>query len=150
MADFFDEMAVMARDLLRPSDQGGLGAKTGSLKYVRIAPGAPPTNEWEPDPEPVRFELPIRGQSFGIGKELVGTEIENTVLVSSDLYVVAPVIFEGLGVHNWWTYYFLPTGSDSVNVSHVIELDGVAVIIVSVEKIPAVGTTSALRFIVRK
>ena len=81
---------------------------------------------------PVMTELPVRAQSFGIGKELVGTEIENTVLIATDQYVITERI---------------PGGYQPADI---IMLDGVATVILSVQKIPAVGVHSAVRFIVRR
>ena len=132
MADFFDDMAKMARDILKPSDQGGLGARTGSIKYVRITAGAQPANPWEPPNPPVRTELPVRAQAFGISQKLVGTPIENTVLIATDLYVICERIPDG----------YKPTD--------VIEIDGKDVTILGVQRIPAAGVASAVKFFVRK
>lgn len=132
MTDFFDDMAAMARDLLKPSDQGGLGAKSGSIQYVRLTPGTPPVNSWDPPSTPVRAELDVRAQAFGISKELVGTMIENTALVATDLYVICERIPDG----------YKPTD--------VIEIDGKDVTILGVQRIPAAGIASAVKFFVRK
>ena len=131
MADFFDEMAAMARDLLKPSDQGGLGARAGAIKYVRYTPWTPPVNPWDPPNPPTPVELPVRAQSFGINKRLIGTEIANTVIMSADKYVICERIPDG----------YQPTD--------VITIDGAPTTILSVERIPAAGVISAIRFIVR-
>lgn len=131
MADFFDEMAAVARDLLKPSDQGGLGARAGAIKYVRYTPGTPPVNPWDPPNPPTPVELPVRAQSFGINKRLIGTEIANTVIMATDKYVICERIPDG----------YQPTD--------VIEIDGAPTTIISVERIPAAGVISAIRFIVR-
>lgn len=132
MADFYEEMATMARDLLKPSNLGGLGAKTGSIKYVRFTAGPPPVNSWDPPSTPVRNELNVRAQSFGINKKLVGTEIGNTALIATDLYVICERIPDG----------YQPTD--------VIEIDGRQVVILGTERIPAAGIASAVKFYVRK
>lgn len=132
VADFFDRMAGVATRLLKPSDQGGLGARTNSIKYVRLTPGAAPSQPWEPPNPPVRTELPVRAQSFGISQKLVGTPIENTVLIATDLYVICERIPDG----------YQPTD--------VIEIDGKDVTILSAQRIPAAGIASACRFFVRK
>lgn len=132
MVDFYDEMATMARDLLKPSDQGGLGARTGSISYLRANPVTPPSNPWEP-PAPVSFtELDVRAQSFGISKQLIGTEIGNTALIATDLYVICERIPDG----------YKPTD--------VIEIDGQSVMILGVERIPAAGVASAVKFFIRR
>lgn len=132
MADFFDEMAAVARDLLKPSDQGGLGARTGAIKYVRYTPGAPPSQPWEQPSQPTPVELPVRAQSFGVHKRLVGTEIANTVIMATDKYVICERI------------------PDGYKPADVIEIDGAPTTIISVERIPAAGVISAIRFIVRQ
>lgn len=132
MTDFFDDMAAMARDILKPSDQGGLGAKSGSIAYLRANPVTPPTNPWDP-PAPTSWtELDVRAQAFGISKELVGTMIENTALVATDLYVICERIPDG----------YKPTD--------IIEIDGKDVTILGVQRIPAAGIASAVKFFVRK
>ena len=131
VADFFDEMAKMARDVLKPSDQGGLGARTGSIKYVRLTPAAP-GNPWEPPGTPTRTEIPVRAQAFGMNKQLVGTQIENNVLMATDLYVICERI---------------PNGYDPADI---IEIDGVDVTILGVQNIPAAGIVSAVKFFVRR
>lgn len=131
MADFFDDMAAVARDLLKPSNQGGLGARAGAIKYVRYTPGTPPANPWDPPSTPVRTELAVRAQSFGVHKRLIGTEIANTVIMATDKYVICERIPDG----------YQPTD--------VIEIDGAPTTILSVERIPAAGVISAIRFIVR-
>lgn len=50
MIGFYDDMADMARELLAPEDEGGLGQGTVQLKRVTL--GTPP-NEWTPAPETV-------------------------------------------------------------------------------------------------
>lgn len=122
----------MARDLLKPSDQGGLGARTGSIQYVRYVPGPPPAEPWLPPSPAVRTELDVRAQSFGISKELVGTPIENNVLIATDLYVICERIPDG----------YQPTD--------VITIDGRDVTILGVQRIPAAGIASAVKFFIRK
>lgn len=50
MSGFYEEMADMARELLAPEDEGGLGQGTVQLKRVTTAPGP---NEWTPGVETV-------------------------------------------------------------------------------------------------
>lgn len=132
MSDFFDDMALMARDLLKPSNQGGLGARTRSISYLRANAPTPPENPWEP-PAPVSWtELDVRAQSFGISKQLIGTEIGNTAMIATDLYVICERIPDG----------YQPTD--------VIEIDGEKVMILGVERIPAAGVASAVKFFIRR
>lgn len=125
-------MAKMARDVLKPSNQGGLGARTGSIAYVRYVPGSAPVNPWDAPGEPTRTKLAVRAHSFGISKQLVGTQIDNATLVATDLYVICERI------------------PDGYQPADVIEIDGKEVTILSVTRIPAAGIASAVKFIVRK
>ena len=125
-------MAEMARDILLPSDQGGLGARTGSISYLRANPSVPSGSPWEP-PAPVSWtELDVRAQSFGISKQLIGTEIGNTAMIATDLYVICERIPDG----------YKPTD--------VIEIDGESVMVLGVERIPAAGIASAVKFFIRR
>lgn len=131
MSDFFDDMAGVAAELLLPSDLGGLGAATGSIVFVRFTPVAP-TNPWETPPDPVREELTVRAQAFGVGKELVGAPVENGgQIVAGDMYVISERISGG------WS------------VGMGIELDGRMTTVLSVKRIPEAGIVSAYKFIVR-
>lgn len=131
MADFYTEMAGVARSLLSPTSQGGLGQ--GKIELVRYTPGPPPANEWDPPSAPVRNVTLLNGAARGVSKEMIGTEVApGTAIISTDLIIiVAP-----------WAGAYEP--------GEVLELDAKPVIILKVENIPAVGILSAVRFIVRK
>lgn len=49
---FYEDMAQTARDLLAPTDAGGLGQ--GTIALVRYVPGAPSANPWDPPATPSR------------------------------------------------------------------------------------------------
>lgn len=51
MSGFYEEMADMARELLAPEDEGGLGQGTVQLKRTTTTPGP---NEWTPGVETVQ------------------------------------------------------------------------------------------------
>ena len=122
-------MAGVARDLLLPSDQGGMGAESGSVTFVRYTAVAA-AEPWLPPPEPTRVELDVRAQVFGVGKELVGTPVPNGgQIVSTDLMVIAERV--------------------DYEPGDVIELDGTAATILSVRRVPEVGVVSVVKFIVR-
>ncbi|MET0375648.1 MAG: hypothetical protein ABW128_15500 [Rhizorhabdus sp.] len=130
MPDFFDEMATVATDLLLPSDQGGLGARAGAVSFVRLTE-VPAVEEWDV-PTYTQATLDVRAQAFGVRKELIGTPTETGgAIVASDIYVIAERI---------------PGGRQPTDL---IFLDGKPVTILSAKDIPAVGTVSAHRFIVR-
>lgn len=131
MTDFYDEMAAVARELLAPTDEGGLGQ--GTIELVRLVPGAPGPNAWDPPAEPTRQVTPLDGAARGVGKELIGAPVETGgQIVATDLVViVAP--WEG-----------------SSEPGYVLELDGAPVTILSVKNIPAVGTVCAVQFVVRR
>lgn len=129
MSDFYSEMAQMASDLLAPTSQGGLGQ--GVLELTRVIPGVPdPDQPWLPV-QPVRQTVPVRGAVRGISKELVGAEMNGTVLVASDRVAICEV------------------PSIEYTAGDVLTVDGVPVHVIAVEKIPAAGITSAVRFYIR-
>lgn len=129
MADFYQELAKMARDLLAPTSQGGLGQ--GVIKLISKTPGViDPSKPWEPV-QPVITEQVLRGAVRGVGKELIGVEVGGTVILASDRVAICEVPSQPY------------TGGD------VLSVDGVPVHVIAVEKIPAAGITSAVKFTIR-
>lgn len=131
MGDFYDDMRLVAVELLAPTDDGGLGQ--GKIELVRYVPGQPGPNPWDPPAPPSRQVTPLDGVARGVDKELVGTPVENGgAIVATDLVVlVAP-----------W--------GGGVDPAQVLELDGAPVTILSVRNIPAVGTVCAVQMVVRR
>lgn len=128
MSDFYSQMAGMARDLLAPTNQNGLGQ--GVIVLARDVDGAPPPNPWEPPAVDEQTER-LHGAVRGVSKELVGVELDGTIVLASDRQAICTVPSMGY------------TAGDRLSV------DGVPVHIVAVQNIPAAGVTSAVRFIIR-
>lgn len=131
MTDFYAEMAGVTAELLAPTNAGGLGQ--GSIVLVRLTPGAPPANAWDPPSDPVPVRATLAGAASGVSKELVGTEASpGTTIAATDLQiVVAP-----------WGGAYEP--------GDILELDGAPLTILAVRNIPAVGTVSAIKFVARR
>ncbi|MBU4609139.1 hypothetical protein IMZ29_00790 [Achromobacter sp. GG226] len=125
---FYDQMQAMARDLLKPDSQGGLGQ--GSITLTHETAGTPGANPWDPV-TPTRQTVPVRGAVRGVSKELVGTEVGGTVIVASDRMATCEV------------------PSIEYAPGDVLTVDGVPVTIIGFTKIPAAGTPAAVRFIIR-
>lgn len=131
MAGFYDEMAGATRELLASTDKGGLGQ--GSIVLVQLVPGAPLANAWDAPSPPVPQYTPLDGAASGVGKELIGTPLENgSVIVAGDLKVI---------VAPW---------AGTANPEDLLELDGALATVMKVEQIPAIGTPAAIRLIVRR
>jgi hypothetical protein len=131
MADFYAEMAGVSREMLAPPEDGGLGQ--GSIVLVQLQPGAAPANSWDPPSPPVPTRTPLDGAATGVGKDLVGTPLENgSVIVAGDLQVIVA-----------------PWGG-TAQPENVLELDGAPATVMKVENIPAIGTPAAIRLIVRR
>lgn len=129
MADFYSDMAVVVAQLLAPTAQGGLGQ--GEIVLNRSTPGVEnPDAPWEPV-EPVTQSETLSGAVSGVSKKLVGTEVGGTVLLASDRQAICSVPSIGY------------TAGDTLVV------DGAPVHIIAVEKIPAAGITSAVKFYIR-
>lgn len=129
MADFYSDMAKMARDLLAPTSTGGLGQ--GTIILTRTIKGTTdPATPWIPPVDATQSEQ-IRGAVRGVDKRLVGVEVGGTVILASDRTAICEVPA--------MTY----TAGD------VLSVDGVPVHVISVEKIPAAGITSAVKFLIR-
>lgn len=131
MADFYDEMAAMAREMLAPTDEGGLGQ--GTIELVRYVPGVEPANPWDPPAEPSREVTTLDGVARGVGKELVGLTVETGgQIVATDLVVlVAP-----------WGGEYGP--------GWVLEVDGLPVTVLRVRNIPEAGITCSIQFVARR
>ena len=129
MSDFYSDMGKMAAQLLAPTSQGGLGQ--GEITLTRKIPGTPnPNKPWEPV-EPTTQTESLRGTVRGVSKQLIGTEMDGTVILASDRQAICTV----------------PTMQ--CTAGDVLSVDGVPVHIIAVEKIPAAGVTSAVKFIIR-
>lgn len=128
---FYEDMAATARDLLAPTSDGGLGQ--GVIELVAYIPGVDGPDPWSPPSAPTRSVTTLDGAARGVGKELVGTPVENGgQIVATDLVVtVAP-----------W--------GGAINPAHVLEVDGSPVTILSVKNIPAAGTLCLVQMVVRK
>ena len=127
---FYEDMAQTARDLLAPTDEGGLGQ--GTIELVRYVPGAPGANPWDPPASPTREVTVLDGAARGVAKELIGAPVETGgQIVATDLQVI---------VAPWGGEY---------EAGQVLEIDGAPVTVLKVENIPAAGTPCAIRFIVR-
>lgn len=132
MADFYAEMAAFSNEILAPTSQGGLGQ--GVIKLVRYTPATPdPGEPWKPPLSPTRTETLLKGAARGVSKELVGSEAAPGVQINAtDLTVI---------VAPWGGTY---------DTADVIEIDGSPVTVLRYDNIPAAGTVSAIRFIVRR
>ena len=129
MTDFYAEMAGVTAELLASTSEGGLGQ--GEIVLVRYTAGSAPANEWDAPTTPTRTELTLAGAAKGVSEKFIGTMAGSETIVGSDLEViVAP--FAG--------------GYDP---GDVLEIDSNPVTVLSVQNIPAAGTVSAVRFIVR-
>lgn len=128
MADFYSEMAAMARGLLAPTSQGGLGQ--GEIVLTRKTPGTPGPNPWDPV-EPITQSETLRGAVSGVSQELVGTEMGGAVILSSDRQAICAV----------------PTLQ--YQAGDVLSVDGVPVNILGVQRIPAAGIAAAVKFVIR-
>lgn len=128
MADIYTRLQGTTRRLLRPAAQGGLGQ--GEIVLTRKTPGTPGPNPWEPV-EPVTQAETLRGAVRGVSQRLVGTEMGGTVILASDRQAVceAPQM--------------------QYQAGDTLSVDGTPVHIIAFERIPAAGTTSAVKFTIR-
>ena len=129
MADFYDEMATMASELLAPTSSDGLGQ--GVIQLIRVTPGVVDSDKpWLPVQPTEQNEL-LKGAVKGVSSKLVGTEVGSAVILASDREAIcaAPAM--------------------QYQAGDVLSVDGVRVNILSVQRIPEAGTTVAVKFIIR-
>lgn len=126
---FYDDMATMASELLAPTSSGGLGQ--GVIQLIRVTPGVPDSAKpWLPV-QPTEKTETLKGAVKGVSSKLVGTEVGSAVILASDREVVCA-----------------PPAMD-YQAGDIMSIDSVRVTVLSVERIPAAGTVSAVKFIVR-
>lgn len=131
MADFYSRMRATATSLLAPTSGGGMGQ--GKIELVRLVPGAPGPNPWDPPAIPTRQVTELNGAASGVGRELVGTPVENGgQIVATDLKVI---------VAPW---------DGSYDPGDILEVDGKPVTVLSVKNIPEAGTVCAVQFVARR
>lgn len=129
MADFYADMAKVSAQLLAPTSQGGLGQ--GVILLARSTPGTPnPNAPWEPVTPTVTTEV-LKGAARGVDSRLIGTEVGGAVILATDKQVIcAPPVMQ-------------------YQAGDTLSIDGVPVHVIAVEKIPATGVTSAVKFLIR-
>lgn len=129
MGDFYADMSMMARNLLASTSQGGLGQ--GEIILTRVTPGAvDPDKPWIPAQPTTQTET-LSGAVRGVSEKLVGTAVGEQVIVASDRMAICAVPVM------------------KYKAGDVLSVDGVPVHIISFDNIPAAGTPSAVRFIIR-
>lgn len=126
---FYDDLAAMASELLAPTSSGGLGQ--GVIQLIRVTPGVvDPDKPWLPV-QPTEQTETLNGAVKGVSSKLVGTEVGSAVILASDREAIcaAPAM--------------------QYQAGDILSVDGVRVAVLSVERIPAAGTVSAVKFLVR-
>lgn len=91
---FYDEMADMARELLAPEEDGGLGQGTVQLKRVTMTPGP---NEWTPGVETTTlYDLAATvrrvSQKYVDGTLIVATDNQITFAVPSTVPLITDML----------------------------------------------------------
>lgn len=129
---FFDDLQAMAHALLKPDAEGGLGSAAGSIVMKRSVPGTPnPVTPWLPV-VPVVTQETLKAQSFGVPQKM----IDGVTILHGDQYVISavPALDWRQGV---------------LGAVVTIEIDARVWQVVSVTDVPAAGTRSAIKFMIR-
>lgn len=129
MSDFYEDLADMASELLSPTGSGGLGQ--GVIQLIRVTQGVVDSDKpWLPVQPTEQTEL-LKGAVKGVSSKLVGTEVGSAVILASDREAICAA----------------PTMD--YQAGDILSVDSVRVTVLSVERIPAAGTVSAVKFIIR-
>jgi hypothetical protein len=137
---FFKGLADMAADLLKPEEQGGLGAAAGSIVLVREVPGvADPSKPWL-EVEPTTTRETLKAHSFGVSQQLIGSRLDGSgvgeTIIMGDQFVISAI-----PSIDW---------KQGNGVTVKIEIDGILWQVMGCTDIPAAGTRSVIKFLVRK
>lgn len=129
MDDIYTRMQATARRLLAPTSSGGMGQGVIVLGH-KTEGVVDPSKPWVPVAPTMENET-IGGAVRGVSQQLVGVEMGGTVILASDRQAICEV------------------PSIEYKAGDVLSVDGKPVHIISYSKIPAAGTTVAVRFIIR-
>lgn len=145
---FYDEMADMARDLLLPDAQGGLGQ--GQITIVRTEQTPKPVDwpSWEPwnGTETVKIYL-LRGAVSGVAPKLV----DGTTILATDQMLICA---------DWQQLVSTKVGDDpavasetlvpfDLKVGEIVQIDGKPVTTMQRIAIPGAGIVAAHKIIIR-
>lgn len=126
MTDIYEDFAIMVREMLQPANTGALGQ--GSVVLRRSTSGAPPANEWDPPSDPVIVDETLFAAAEGVDSKFVDGE---TIKVTDLQVITAPPVM-------------------GYEPGDLLIMDEKGVMILRVDKIPAVGPVSAVMFFVRR
>ncbi len=122
----YDRGAALTARLLSADKYG-----QGVVKLIRLTPGVvDPDKPWLPV-QPTEQTETLKAAVRGVDSRLVGTEVGSAVILASDRQVVCA-----------------PPAMD-YQAGDILSVDGVRVTVLSVERIPAAGAVSAVKFLVR-
>jgi hypothetical protein len=130
MADFYGDMAQLARDLMAPTADGGLGQGIIELERSIKVPGA---NEWDAPSFTYERER-LNGTARGVSARLVSspsTGETGPIILATDLQVTCAA------------------PSRPYQTGDTLLLDGRPVTVIQHQQTPAIGTPVTVRFIVR-
>lgn len=138
MADFYQEMAQMAEEMLAPTSQGGLGQ--GKVELIRKTVVRDELEPWQLPTETVQREtlraaVSIIQSRFSSSAGYMG----ETMILEGDLQVVAAVPKQ----LDW-----IPGGQNSATLYVQLD-DGLEIPVVQVSTIPEAGTPVAIIFVAR-
>ena len=125
----YDRARATADRLLNPAR---LGAASGAIVLTRRTVTDAP-NPWD-NPTITTASETLKAQAFGVSSQLIGTpanEPDGPVIIATDRMVIAALPVMGYVAGD------------------ILAIDGRAVTILRVENIPAAGTKSAIKFMVR-
>ena len=126
MSSIYDRGAALTARMLAPDKYG-----QGTVKLIRVTQGVvDPDKPWllvQPTEQTETLKAAVRG----VDSRLVGTEAGSAVILASDREVVCA-----------------PPAMD-YQAGDIMSIDSVRVTVLSVERIPAAGTVSAVKFITR-
>lgn len=145
---FYDDMRAMARDVLAPESDGGLGQ--GVITVIRTEQEAKPDDwpSWEPWTGTITTKTyRIYGAVSGVAKELVdGTSIlaSDMMLICADrMTLIETIVGDDDPVASSTDVAF------SLAVPEVVNIDGVPFTTLQRVPIPGAGAKAAHKFIIR-
>lgn len=145
---FYDDMRAMARDVLAPESDGGLGQ--GVITVIRTEQAAKPNDwpSWEPWTGAVTIKTYLlRGAVSGVAKELVNGD---TILATDQVLICA----DYMELISTKVGDAAPTLSSTVvpfdlSVGEIVNIDGRPLTTLQRVPIPGAGVKAAHKFIIR-
>lgn len=135
MADFYDDMAAFAREILAPTSRGGLGQ--GQVTIHRRALALPdPSAPWE---QPQGYRIDEAAVAYAAVNPNENTLIDGTVINTDEMIVTTPAVDLDLVIGRGGASFTLTASDGTFTEAPVTKIS----------KIPPIGKLVCVQFVIK-